>query len=306
MIIVTGAKGQLGAEISEELEKRAIDHVGIDIADLDITDERAVFEFIDIYSPTCVIHSAAYTAVDKAEDEPEICHAVNVDGTINIAKACSAVGAQIVYISSDYVFDGKGDTEYETDSPKGPISTYGKSKLTGELEVQRFVPEKHYIIRTSWLFGKYGNNFVDTILRFSDIKDELSIVNDQIGSPTYAKDLAGLVCDIALSGKYGIYHATNEGFCSWAEFAEEILRIGRSGEVDSRSEDGSRREKSRKSSAYAKKCKILPIPTEMYPTKAQRPKNSRLSKKSLIDAGFVRLPTWQDALQRYMGEVKLK
>lgn len=276
MILVTGAAGQLGCDVTAELQKRKIDHIGIDIADFDITDSDAVFDCANEIKPKSVIHCAAYTAVDKAEDEPELSYSVNAVGTENIAKACSKIGAEMLYISTDYVFDGKGNSPYETDAVKAPVSTYGKGKLAGEEAVLKHLPDKHYIVRISWVFGKNGNNFVKTMLRLAETRDELNVVSDQIGSPTYTPDLAKLLCDMALSEKYGIYHATNEGYCSWAEFAEEIMRLSGS------------------------KCRINHIPTEQYPTKAVRPKNSRMSKRSMDEAGFKRLPTWQDALGRYI------
>jgi dTDP-4-dehydrorhamnose reductase len=274
MIIVTGAKGQLGCDVVSELERRGIEHMGIDIADLDITGSAAAV-FLTRHKPSCIIHCAAYTAVDRAEDEPALCMCVNADGTENLAKACREIGAELLYISTDYVFPGDGDRPYETDAPKAPLSVYGKSKLAGEEAVLRHV-DKFYIVRISWVFGKNGNNFVKTMRQLAETRDEINVVADQIGSPTYTPDLAVLLCDMALSGKYGIYHAANEGFCSWAEFAEEIMRIS------------------------GNKCKVNPITTEQYPTKAVRPKNSRLSKASLDAAGFKRLPDWKDALGRYI------
>jgi len=290
MIVVTGAAGQLGSDVVRELEKRNIEFIGVDkivkteepspCLMLDITDTEAVHAFITDKKPKSVIHCAAYTAVDKAEDEPKLCFKINADGTENIAKACKVIDAEMIYISTDYVFDGKGDEPYETDAVKAPVSVYGKSKLAGEEAVLKHL-EKHYIVRISWVFGEHGNNFVKTMLRLAGEKTEepspcLNVVCDQIGSPTYTPDLAVLLCDMVLSGKYGTYHATNEGFCSWAEFAEEIMR-----------QSGS-------------DCKINHITTEQYPTKATRPKNSRLSKKSLDRAGFNRLPEWQDALKRFL------
>ena len=274
-ILVTGAAGQLGTDVITELKKRSIECSGIDINELDITDETAVNAFITEKKPRCVIHCAAYTAVDKAEDEPELCFKVNADGTENLAKACKEIDTEMIYISTDYVFNGSGDAPYETDSDKAPVSIYGKSKNAGEEAVINHL-DKYYIVRISWVFGKAGNNFVKTMLKLAETRDELNVVGDQIGSPAYTEDLAELLCDIALSGKYGIYHATNEGFCSWASFAEEIMKQSESA------------------------CKINPIPSEQYPTKAVRPKNSRLSKESLDKAGFSRLPVWQDALKRYL------
>jgi len=278
MILVTGAAGQLGSDIVAELQKRNIAHKGIDIAELDITSGEAVSSHFATALPKSVIHCAAYTAVDKAEDESELCYAVNSLGAENIAKACSEIGAEMIYISTDYVFDGKGDTPYETDAVKSPIGVYGKSKLAGEEAVIKHIPSDSYIVRISWVFGKNGNNFVKTMLKLADSRAELNVVSDQIGSPTYTPDLAILLCDMALSGKYGVYHATNEGFCSWAEFAEEIMRLSGSN------------------------CKINHITTEQYPTRATRPKNSRLSKKSLDNSGFARLPEWSNALGRFLGD----
>jgi len=281
MILVTGAAGQLGIDVIKELNKRKIKNTGIDvIADgdvvpLDITDTKAVYTFINESKPDCIIHCAAYTAVDKAEDEQELCINVNANGTENIAKACKEINAEMIYISTDYVFNGKGDTPYETDAVKAPLSVYGKSKLAGEEAVKRNL-EKFYLIRVSGVFGENGKNFVKTMLNLAKSKDMINVVNDQVGSPTYTPDLAVLICNMALSGKYGEYHATNEGFCSWAEFATEIMKLSNSS------------------------CKISPIPTEQYPTKAQRPKNWRLSKSSLDDASFTRLPKWQDALKRFL------
>lgn len=278
MILVTGARGQLGADIVSEFKRREISCAGIDIDELDITDAEAVRQFILNDKPSCVIHCAAYTAVDKAEDEPELCMRVNSGGAENIAKACREADAQMIYISTDYVFDGSGDAPYETDAPKSPRSVYGKSKLAGEEAVMRNL-DKYFIVRISWVFGRNGNNFVKTMLKLAQEKDEINVVNDQKGSPAYTADLSILLCDMAVSGKYGIYHAANEGFCSWAEFAREIMR-----------QSGS-------------SCTINPIPSEQYPAKAPRPKNSRMSKISLDNAVFKRLPLWQDALERFLKDL---
>ena len=278
MILVTGVAGQLGTDVVRELKKRGVDHAGIDIDNLNITDSGSVLKYLSTYKPHSVIHCAAYTAVDKAEDEQELCYRVNADGTENIARTCREIDAEMIYISTDYVFDGKGDAPYETGALRAPVSTYGKSKLAGEEAVIRHL-DKYYIVRISWVFSKNGNNFVETMLKLARSRNELSVVSDQTGSPTYTPDLAVLLCDMALSGKYGVYHATNEGYCSWAQFAAEIMH-----------QSGS-------------KCKINPISTEQYPTKATRPKNSRLSKASLDEAGFARLPAWQEALERYLREM---
>jgi dTDP-4-dehydrorhamnose reductase len=279
MILVTGAKGQLGSDVVAELKERNMEHLGIDIAELDITDGDAVFGYITKLKPTCIIHCAAYTAVDKAEDEPELCMKVNVDGTENIARVCKDINAEMIYISTDYVFDGKSDTPYETDAPTAPLQIYGKSKLAGEEAVKHHL-DKHYIVRTSWVFGHNGNNFVKTMLKLARTRDEIDVVCDQVGSPTYTPDLAPLLCDMAMSGRYGTYHATNEGFCSWTEFAEEIIR-----------QSGST-------------CKVNPITTGQYSAKAARPRNSRLSKANLDRMGFMKLPEWKSSLTRFLKELE--
>lgn len=279
MILVTGANGQLGFDVVKELNRRNIECVGIGREELDIADGTAVSEYITKLKPECVIHCAAYTSVDKAEDEEEVCTKVNVYGTENIAKACKKIDAKMIYISTDYVFDGDGHLPFEIDGNKKPLSVYGKTKYQGELKVQEIL-NKYFIVRISWVFGINGNNFIKTMMKLGKEKESLNVVCDQIGSPTYTFDLAPLLCDMAESEKYGVYHATNEGFCSWAEFACEIM------------------EKSNLT------CKINPIPTSEYKTKALRPLNSRLSKKSLMDNGFKVLPTWKDALKRYLVEIK--
>ena len=275
MILVTGAKGQLGSDVAAELNRRSIAYRGVDIVDMDITDEEAVQSYLAMIKPQSVIHCAAYTSVDNAEDEDELCMRINESGTEYLAKACRDIGAEMIYISTDYVFDGKGDMPYMTDATKSPLSVYGKSKLAGEEAVARCL-DMYYIVRTSWVFGENGSNFVKTMQRLSQEREEINVVDDQIGSPTYTADLAVLLCDMAMSGSFGVYHATNEGFCSWAQFAQEIMRLSGS------------------------PCKINPIATEQYPTKAVRPKNSRLSKESLDLAGFNRLPEWEDALRRFL------
>ena len=275
MILVTGAKGQLGSDVIKELNKRNIKCIGIGREDLDITDITATYEYILKLKPECVIHCAAYTAVDNAEDEKEICYNVNVLSTENIAKACKKVNAKMVYISTDYVFDGQGDVPFETDGNINPLSIYGKTKYEGELKVKENL-DKYFIIRISWVFGLNGNNFVKTMINLGKEKQSLNVVCDQIGSPTYTKDLAMLLCDMSQSEKYGVYHGTNEGFCSWAEFATEIMKKANLN------------------------CVINPIPTREYKTKAVRPLNSRLSKNSIIDNGFKLLPRWEDALDRFL------
>lgn len=281
MILVTGVNGQLGFDVVKELNRRNIECLGIDKTELDITDNEAVNQYISKLKPKCVIHCAAYTAVDRAEDEEEICRKVNVYGTENIAKACKNVDAKMIYISTDYVFDGQGEKPFGVDGNIKPLSIYGETKYAGELKVKEIV-NKYFIVRISWVFGFNGNNFVKTMLRLGKEKESLNVVCDQIGSPTYTFDLAPLLCDMAVSEKYGVYHATNEGVCSWAEFAAEIMKQAKLS------------------------CKINPILTSEYPTKAVRPLNSRLSKKSIVDNGFNLLPSWRDALDRYLLELNEK
>lgn len=278
IVLVTGATGQLGYDVVKELTRRGVSCKGIGSAALDITDEAAVKNFIKKMSPRAVIHCAAYTAVDKAEDERERCFAVNAEGTEYIARACSEIGAKLVYISTDYVFDGSGEIPWETGDEVGPLNVYGKSKLLGEEAVRKNLDE-HFIVRISWVFGKNGNNFIKTMLRLSETHPELSVVADQYGAPTYTADLAPLLCDMIETEKYGTYHATNEGTTTWAEFAKEIFR------------------------AANVSCTVHPISAKDYPTKAVRPYNSRMSKRSLDEAGFERLPRWEDALERYLREI---
>lgn len=276
-ILVTGAKGQLGCDVIKRLNFLGISALGVGKHELDITDSYAVQTLVKEFMPDAVIHCAAYTAVDKAENQAELCYKVNATGSRNVAQACKIVGAKMLYISTDYVFPGTGEKAYEVNDPKGPLNVYGDTKLRGEEVVQEIL-DKYFIVRTSWVFGKNGNNFVKTMLRLGQTKDEISVVCDQIGSPTYTVDLAALLCDMVVTEQYGTYHATNENYCSWAEFAQEIL----------------------KRAGYETKVNF--ISTSAYPTKAKRPFNSRLSKKSLDKAGFSRLPVWQDALSRYFKE----
>lgn len=277
-ILVTGASGQLGYDVERELERRGIEHLGTSSRELDITDRAAVEHLMQSYRPDAVIHCAAYTKVDLAEDEPERCWAVNADGTRNMAAACRKTGAKLLYISTDYVFPGAGERSYETGDPTGPVNTYGRSKLAGELAVQSLL-EKYFIVRISWVFGKNGNNFVKTMLRLAETKAELSVVCDQIGSPTYTADLAPLLCDMVQTERYGVYHATNEGTCAWSEFAEAIFELA------------------------GRQVVVHPIPTSAYPTRAARPLNSRMSKECLHSNGFQELPEWKNALARYLKEI---
>lgn len=278
-LLVTGVKGQLGYDVCKVLSARGIEHRGVDIEDFDITNVQATHDYIAAYRPDGVIHCSAWTAVDRAEDELEKVRAVNAEGSRNIASVCKEIGAKLVYISTDYVFPGTGERFYEPDDPTGPLGAYGVTKLEGEQAVQALL-ERYFIVRVSWVFGKNGNNFVRTMLRLAETKSELNVVCDQIGSPTYTADLAPLLCDMVVTDKYGIYHATNEGICSWAEFAEEIFRLA------------------------GKRVKVNPVPTSEYPTRAVRPLNSRMSKAKLEEMGFFRLPDWHDALARYLRELE--
>lgn len=277
-ILVTGASGQLGYDVCLELKRRGINCLGTNSANMDITNGEVVKSVITAYHPDAVIHCAAYTAVERAEDEPDLAFSVNEQGTRNIAEVCRKTSAKLLYISTDYVFSGEGTQPYEVDDATGPLNIYGKSKLAGEQAVKEIL-EAHFIVRTSWVFGLHGNNFVKTMLRLSETHSTVQVVNDQIGSPTYTMDLSPLLCDMVLTEKYGTYHATNEGICSWSEFAKAIFK-----------ESGG--------SAVVKE-----IPTSSYTrSKVIRPLNSRLSKKSLTNSGFLKLPAWQEALRRYLEE----
>ena len=274
-IIVTGSNGQLGTDVIAQLKKNGIEAIPADLPETDITDSSSIENLIAETKADAVIHCAAFTNVDLAETEKETCRRVNSDGTLNVALACRKNDIKLVYISTDYVFSGEGNTPFETDCKTAPCNYYGETKLMGENTVKENC-NKYFIVRISWVFGENGKNFVKTMLRLAESKDEISVVCDQIGSPTYTKDLAVLLCDMVMTEKYGIYHATNEGFCSWAEFAAEIMRLSKSS------------------------TKIIPIPSSEYKSVAVRPSNSRLSKQSLDKNGFSRLPDWRDALERYL------
>ncbi len=278
-VLVTGVKGQLGYDVVKRLTQLGIECKGVDIDDFDLTDENAVMNGICSYSPDVVVHCAAFTAVDKAEDMRDICYNVNVIGVRNVAKACKKLDAKMIYISTDYVFNGQGTAYFEPDDKKEPINYYGETKSLGEDEVTSLLT-KFFIVRISWVFGINGANFIKTMIRLSKEKPELNVVSDQIGSPTYTWDLSVLLCDMLQTEKYGIYHATNEGLCSWAEFASEIMvEAGLS-------------------------MKINAITSDQYPSKAKRPFNSRMSKAKLAENGFALLPDWHDALKRYIIELK--
>lgn len=277
--LVTGVKGQLGYDVVRELNQRFPNDIikGIDIEDLDITDSIAVEKFVDSFNPDIVFHNAAYTAVDNAEDNEELVNKVNVFGTQNLVEACKNINAKIIFISTDYVFDGTKEGYYDVDDIPNPLSTYGKSKMLAEELVKQY--DKHFIVRISWAFGKNGNNFIKTMLRLSETRNEISVVVDQVGSPTYTFDLARLLVDLSQTEEYGIYHATNEGVCSWNEFAKKIFELTN------------------------KNILVNEILSKDYKTKAIRPKNSKLSKNKLIEKGFKQLPNWEDALERYLKEI---
>lgn len=278
-ILVTGVKGQLGYDVVNELEKRGHTAIGVDIDEMDITDAEAVDRVITEADVEAVIHCAAYTAVDAAEDNLELCRKVNAAGTENIAKVCKKLDLKMVYISTDYVFDGEGERPWEPDDRRDPLNAYGIGKYEGELAVEENL-EKYFIIRIAWVFGVNGKNFIKTMLKLGETRDEVSVVNDQIGSPTYTYDLARLIVDMVETEKYGRYHATNEGFCSWYEFACEIFRQA------------------------GMNVKVHPVTSDEFPAKAKRPHNSRMSKEKLSENGFERLPSWQDALKRYLEVIR--
>ena len=277
-VLVTGVKGQLGYDVVKELEKREIEAVGVDIEEMDITDADCVNRVIREASPDAVIHCAAYTAVDAAEDNEELCRKVNAEGPRNIAGVCKELDIKMIYISTDYVFDGKGERPWEPEDERHPLNVYGQTKYEGELAVQNTL-EKYFIVRIAWVFGVNGKNFIKTMLRLAETHDHLTVVNDQYGSPTYTYDLARLLVDMVLTEKYGIYHATNEGICTWYEFACEIFKQA------------------------GITIEVTPVSSKEYPAKAKRPENSRMSKDKLEANGFVRLPSWQDALGRYLKEI---
>lgn len=300
-VLVTGVAGQLGHDVMNELAKRGYDGTGTDIADsysgvqdntavvgmpyvqLDITDAESVEKTIKEIKPDVVVHCAAWTAVDAAEDEEnrDKVFAVNVEGTKNIARICKEIDAKMVYTSTDYVFDGQGTEPWKPDCKEyAPLNIYGQSKLDGELAVSEIL-DKYFIVRIAWVFGTNGNNFIKTMLKVGKKFDTIRVVNDQIGTPTYTYDLARLLVDMIETDKYGYYHATNEGgYISWYDFACEIFR----------------------QAGYS--TNVNPVTTEEYGiSKAKRPFNSRLDKTKLVENGFTPLPDWQDALKRYLDEI---
>lgn len=302
-VLVTGVAGQLGHDVMNELAKRGYEGIGSDIAEsyngiqdgtpvvsmpyvqMDITDKASVEKVLTEVNADAVIHCAAWTAVDLAEDEDkkDKVHAVNAEGTKNIAEVCKKLDSKMVYTSTDYVFNGQGEEPWQPDCKDyQPLNVYGQSKLDGELAVSETL-DKYFIVRIAWVFGKNGNNFIKTMLKVGKNHDKLRVVNDQIGTPTYTFDLARLLVDMIETDKYGYYHATNEGgYISWYDFTKEIYR----------------------QAGYT--TKVLPVTTAEYGlSKAARPFNSRLDKSKLVENGFTPLPTWQDALSRYLKEIKV-
>lgn len=280
-VLVTGGKGQLGYDVANELNRRGHEAIGVDIEEMDITDRVAVENVMRATKPDAVIHCAAWTAVDAAEENEEKVRAINAVGTKYIAEECKKLDSKLIYISTDYVFNGKGEKPWDPDcNDFEPLNVYGKTKLEGELFVADTL-EKYFIVRIAWVFGVNGKNFIKTMLNIGQTHDAVRVVNDQIGTPTYTYDLARLLVDMAESEKYGYYHATNEGgYISWCDFAKEIF----------------------KQAGY--NTKAIPVTTEEYGlSKAARPFNSRLDKSKLALNGFQPLPPWQDALQRYLREI---
>lgn len=274
-VLVTGVKGQLGFDVMEQLNKCGIEAVGTDVEEMDITDKKEVETVLLSEKPDGVIHCAAYTAVDGAEDNVDLCRNINAEGTKNIAEICRKLDCKMMYISTDYVFDGQGVRPWEPDDERRPLNVYGQTKCEGEEAVEKLL-DKYFIVRIAWVFGLNGNNFIKTMLRLGKTKDSLTVVSDQVGSPTYTYDLAKLLVDMVQTEEYGKYHATNEGLCSWYEFACEIFR----------------------QTGIA--VEVKPVNSEEYQAKARRPFNSRMNKDKLEDRGFQRLPDWKDALRRYL------
>lgn len=279
-VLVTGANGQLGHDVINALKKRNHESIGVDISEMDITDYESVQIKLMNVKPDAVIHCAAWTAVDDAEDNVERCRLVNATGTENIAKVCKELKSKMMYISTDYVFDGKGERPWEPDDiVTVPLNIYGQTKYEGEVAVRNHV-EKYFIVRIAWVFGINGKNFIKTMLNLSKTYDSLAVVNDQVGTPTYTYDLARLLVDMIETDRYGNYHATNEGgYITWYDFACEIFKEAGI-QID-----------------------VTPVPSSSYSSKAKRPFNSRLSKRKLIENGFELLPEWQDALKRYLLEL---
>lgn len=278
-VLVTGAKGQLGYDVMNELAKRGYEGIGVDVQEMDITNAQAVDRVITESGVDKVIHCAAYTAVDAAEDNVDLCRKVNAQGTENIAKVCKKLDIPMLYLSTDYVFDGEGTRPWEPDDKRDPLNVYGQTKYEGELAIEENL-DKYFIVRIAWVFGVNGKNFIKTMLKLAENHDTITVVNDQVGSPTYTYDLSRLLVDMIETDKYGRYHATNEGLCTWYEFAVEIFRQA------------------------GISVNVVPVTSEEFQAKAKRPHNSRLNKDKLDEMGFKRLPSWQDALSRYLKIIR--
>ncbi|WP_083422660.1 dTDP-4-dehydrorhamnose reductase [Proteiniclasticum ruminis] len=274
-ILVTGARGQLGHDVMKELLSKKLIPIGVDREEMDITNKEDVHKYMDPLEVDAVIHCAAYTAVDQAEEEIELCRKINVEGTRYIAEVCKSKDIPMMYISTDYVFDGKGSEPFLPDSPRNPVNFYGQAKYEGELVVEELL-SKYFIVRISWVFGENGKNFVRTMLDLGKKLGKLTVVNDQFGSPTYTSDLSKLLVEMIQSKEYGTYHATNEGICSWFEFATEIFKQA------------------------GLPVDVQPVDSSAFKTKAVRPLNSRMSKEKLVEKEFEKLPDWKDALSRYL------
>lgn len=279
-VLVTGINGQLGHDVMGELKKRGHEAVGVDIGEMDITDAGCVKRVMTQTAPEAVIHCSAYTAVDRAEEEVELCRRVNAEGTKNVAEVCAGLDCKLLYLSTDYIFSGEGERPWEPGDEPDPLNVYGLTKFEGEQEIKSRM-DKYFIVRISWVFGVNGNNFIKTMLRLGRENGAVRVVDDQIGSPTYTYDLAVLLVDMIETEKYGEYHASNEGTCSWYEFAKEIFVAAGMNEVE-----------------------VTPVSSEEFPAKAKRPKNSRMSKEKLVKNGFNKLPSWQDAVKRYVPLVQ--
>jgi dTDP-4-dehydrorhamnose reductase len=279
-VLVTGINGQLGHDVMGELKKRGYEAVGVDIGEMDITDAQCVKRVITQAAPEAVVHCSAYTAVDRAEEEVELCRRVNAEGTKNVAEVCAELDCKLLYLSTDYIFSGEGERPWEPGDEPDPLNVYGLTKFEGEQEIKSRM-DKYFIVRISWVFGVNGNNFIKTMLRLGRENGAVRVVDDQIGSPTYTYDLAVLLVDMIETEKYGEYHASNEGICSWYEFAKEIFAAAGMNEVE-----------------------VTPVSSEEFPAKAKRPKNSRMSKEKLVKNGFNKLPSWQDAVKRYVPLVQ--
>ena len=280
-VMVTGVDGQLGHDVMAELGRREIEALGVDLPQMDITDKETVMKTITGYAPDAVIHCAAWTAVDAAEDAVDTCRKVNAEGTANVAEACRKAGCSMMYISTDYVFDGQGTRPWEPDDPvTRPLNVYGRTKYEGEEAVRSFL-DRWFIVRIAWVFGKNGRNFIRTMLNLSKNHDRLTVVNDQYGTPTYTLDLARLLVDMILTDRYGIYHVTNEGdYISWYDFACEIFRQA------------------------GIPMEVVPVSSAEYAARAKRPENSRMNRTKITAQGFTPLPDWKDALGRYLKEIE--